>query len=211
MSSHHAMWLTLRTMSLSGAYGAADESESLQVLQRAFDLGCTFWDSASVYGFGGNERLIGRFLESHPEARDKLFIASKCGWPVSRYMHATALMSEIENGQRGNLTNSASHIKQYIEDSTRRLGTAPDLYYLHRRDPNTPLAESIGALAELKQTGQCKYIGISEPSAATLREACKSEYCTPNLSGQSDSTQLPTLTQCKSSTLRGVRRQRITA
>lgn len=70
-------------MSLSSAYGPADDQESLQVLAKALELGCTFWDSAAVYGFGHNEQLIGRFIKENPDARDKLFIASKCGWDVS--------------------------------------------------------------------------------------------------------------------------------
>ena len=69
-------------MSLSGAYGAADEDESLQVLAAAYRSGCTFWDTASVYGFGSNEELIGKFLAQNPGAREKLFIGSKCGYDV---------------------------------------------------------------------------------------------------------------------------------
>lgn len=69
-------------MSLSSAYGPANDDESLQVLAKALELGCTFWDSAAVYGFGHNEELIGRFLKQNPSAREKLFIASKCGWDV---------------------------------------------------------------------------------------------------------------------------------
>jgi aryl-alcohol dehydrogenase-like predicted oxidoreductase len=71
-------------MSLSGAWGPVDDEQGLKVLRRAFDLGSTFWDTASVYGFGHNEKLIGRFLKENPGARDKLFIASKCGWEVRR-------------------------------------------------------------------------------------------------------------------------------
>jgi aryl-alcohol dehydrogenase-like predicted oxidoreductase len=70
-------------MSLSGGYGPANDEESLRVLARAYELGCTFWDTAAVYGMGHNEELIGRFLKQTPGARDKLFIASKCGWDVS--------------------------------------------------------------------------------------------------------------------------------
>jgi aryl-alcohol dehydrogenase-like predicted oxidoreductase len=70
-------------MSLSGGYGPADDDESLKVLARAYELGCTFWDTAAVYGMGHNEELIGRFLKATPGAREKLFIGSKCGWDVS--------------------------------------------------------------------------------------------------------------------------------
>lgn len=77
--------------------------------------------------------------------------------------------------QTGPVTNSKSHINEFIEGSTARLGTKPDLYYLHRIDANTPLEESIGTLAALKKAGKCKYIGLSECSADTLRKACSSE------------------------------------
>lgn len=73
------------------------------------------------------------------------------------------------------VTNKASHINEYIDASIERLGRKPDLYYLHRIDPDTPLEESINALNDLKKAGKCKYIGLSEPSAETLRKACKSE------------------------------------
>lgn len=70
-------------MSLSGSYGAANDEESLQVLAKAIELGCTFWDSALVYGKGHNEQLLGRFFKENPGARDKVFLASKCGFDVS--------------------------------------------------------------------------------------------------------------------------------
>jgi aryl-alcohol dehydrogenase-like predicted oxidoreductase len=70
-------------MSLAGLYGAADDTESLQVLSKALDLGCTFWDSAAFYGYGSNESLIGRFFRENPGSREKVFIASKCGFDVS--------------------------------------------------------------------------------------------------------------------------------
>lgn len=126
------------------------------VLLKAIELGCTFWDTAVVYQAGVNEKLLGDFIRKH-NVRDKLFIASKCGFKVF-------------NGESG-ITNSASHIKEYIDGTIERLGFAPDLYYLHRIDPNTPLSESIPALDEIRKAGQTKYIGLSECSAATLRKA----------------------------------------
>jgi aryl-alcohol dehydrogenase-like predicted oxidoreductase len=80
----------------------------------------------------------------------------------------------------GTVTNKPAHIAAYIEGTRERLGFYPDLYYLHRIDPDTPLEESIPALEALKTAGKCRYIGLSEPSAATLRKACASEY-DPNL------------------------------
>ncbi|KAJ5457760.1 hypothetical protein N7475_009148 [Penicillium sp. IBT 31633x] len=130
--------------------------EAEPVLLKAIELGCTFWDTAVVYQAGVNEKLLGDFVRKH-NVRDKVFIASKCGFDVI--------------GGNGAVTNSASHIKKYIEGTIERLGFPPDLYYLHRIDPNTPLTESIPALDEIRKAGKTKYIGLSECSAATLRKA----------------------------------------
>ncbi|RAH47099.1 aldo/keto reductase [Aspergillus brunneoviolaceus CBS 621.78] len=133
-----------------------DASQSEAVLLKAIELGCTFWDTAVAYKAGENEKLLGDFIKKH-NVRDKLFVASKCGFEVF--------------GPERKVTNSAAHIKEYIEGTIERLGFTPDLYYLHRIDPNTPLEESIGALDELRRSGKTKYIGLSECSAATLRKA----------------------------------------
>ncbi|KAH3196712.1 hypothetical protein KXX02_003974 [Aspergillus fumigatus] len=129
--------------------------EAEPVLLKAIELGCTFWDTAVVYQAGVNEKLLGDFIRKH-NVRDKVFIASKCGFNVF--------------GDRS-VTNSPAHIKEYIEGTIERLGFAPDLYYLHRIDPKTPLEESIPALDEIRKAGKTKYIGLSECSAATLRKA----------------------------------------
>lgn len=126
------------------------------VLLRAIELGCTFWDTAVVYAAGINESLLGSFIRKH-NVRDKVFIASKCGFSV------------FEQG--GGVTNSAEHIEKYIEGTIERLGFAPDLYYLHRIDPKTPLEESIPALDKIRKAGKTRYIGLSECSASTLRKA----------------------------------------
>ncbi|RAK83614.1 aldo-keto reductase, partial [Aspergillus costaricaensis CBS 115574] len=128
--------------------------EAEPVLLKAIELGCTFWDTAVIYQAGVNEKLLGDFIRKH-NVRDKIFIASKCGFNVESFT----------------VTNSASHIKEYIEGTIERLGFTPDLYYLHRIDPNTPLEESIPALDEIRKAGKTKYIGLSECSAATLRKA----------------------------------------
>ncbi|KAL4919076.1 NADP-dependent oxidoreductase domain-containing protein [Aspergillus aurantiobrunneus] len=129
--------------------------EAEPVLLKAIELGCTFWDTAVVYQAGVNEKLLGDFIRKH-NVRDKVFIASKCGFDIFG---------------SGSVTNSASHIKEYIEGTIERLGFTPDLYYLHRIDPNTPLEESIPALDEIRKAEKTKYIGLSESSAATLRKA----------------------------------------
>ncbi|KAI4718733.1 putative aldo-keto reductase [Aureobasidium sp. EXF-10727] len=143
-------------MGISFALGndlSYDEAEP--VLLRALQLGCTFWDTAVSYGAGVNEKILGDFIRKH-NCRDKIFLASKCG------------IAAFEDGA---VTNSASHIQTYIEGTIERLGFAPDLYYLHRIDPDTKLEESIPALDSLRQTGKTKYIGLSECSAETLRKA----------------------------------------
>jgi aryl-alcohol dehydrogenase-like predicted oxidoreductase len=144
-------------MGLSHGLGSNLSLEEAEpVLLKAIELGCTFWDTAVVYQAGVNEKLLGDFIRKH-NVRDKVFIASKCGFNVI--------------GGDGSITNSASHIKEYIEGTIERLGFTPDLYYLHRIDPNTPLTESIPALDEIRKAGKTKYIGLSECSAATLRKA----------------------------------------
>lgn len=168
-------------MGFSMSYGPAVESESRETLDKALSLGCTFWDSAAIYGkgehispsrlgsstnhvtvliSGHNEQLIGDWVKQNPGSRDKLFIASKCGLPFDG---------------NGAADNSKEHIEEYIDQSIERLGFKPDLYYLHRIEPGRDLAESIGALQGLKEAGKCRYIGLSECNAETLRNACKSE------------------------------------
>ncbi|KAG5659170.1 hypothetical protein KAF25_000372 [Fusarium avenaceum] len=129
--------------------------EAEPVLLKAIELGCTFWDTAVVYQAGVNEKLLGDFIRKH-QVRDKVFIASKCGFDCFG---------------DGSVTNSAAHIKSYIDGTIERLGFTPDLYYLHRIDPKTPLEESIAALDEIRKQGKTKYIGVSECSAETLRKA----------------------------------------
>ncbi|KAJ4128974.1 hypothetical protein NW768_007499 [Fusarium equiseti] len=119
--------------------------EAEPVLLKAIELGCTFWDTAVVYQAGVNEKLLGDFIRKH-----------QCGFDCFG---------------AGSVTNSASHIKAYIDGTIERLGFTPDLYYLHRIDPKTPLEESIGALDEIRRQNKTKYIGLSECSAATLRKA----------------------------------------
>ncbi|KAF7548118.1 hypothetical protein G7Z17_g7265 [Cylindrodendrum hubeiense] len=130
--------------------------EAEPVLLKAIELGCTFWDTAVAYQAGVNEKLLGEFIRKH-NVRDKIFLASKCGFEVF--------------GPERKVSNSPSHIREYIDGTIERLGFTPDLYYLHRIDPNTPLEESIPVLDEIRKAGKTKYIGLSECSAATLRKA----------------------------------------
>ncbi|PPJ59355.1 hypothetical protein CBER1_05772 [Cercospora berteroae] len=138
-----------------GVGGNLSLEEAEPVLLKAIELGCTFWDTAVVYQAGINEKLLGDFIRKH-DVRDQVFIASKCGFAC------------FEDGA---VTNSAHHISTYIEGTIERLGCTPDLYYLHRIDPKTPLQESITALNATREAGKTKYVGLSECSAATLRKA----------------------------------------
>lgn len=146
-------------MGLSSGMGTAlnyDQAEP--VLLKALELGCTFWDTAVAYGAGINEKLLGDFIRKH-NCRDKLFIASKCGFEVF--------------GPIRSVSNSPEHIQTYVEGTIERLDFAPDLYYLHRMDPKTPLEESIPALDELRKTRKCKYIGLSEVCILLVLRCCK--------------------------------------
>ncbi|KAL4959737.1 NADP-dependent oxidoreductase domain-containing protein [Aspergillus stella-maris] len=149
-------------MGLNAAMGTDfDYEQSEPILMKAMELGCTFWDTAAAYKQGENEKILGEFIKKH-NVRDKVFVASKCGFDVF--------------GPERKVTNSAAHIKEYIEGTIDRLGFTPDLYYLHWIDPNTPLEESISTLDELRRAGKTKYIGLSECSAATLRKATTTKY-----------------------------------
>lgn len=152
-------------MGMSHGFGNNFTLEQAEpVLLKALELGCTFWDTAVIYGAGINEKLLGDFIRKH-NVRDKIFLASKCGFDCfgAKGGAGTPFTSQC--------TNSPEHIKTYIEGTIERLGFAPDLYYLHRIDPNTPLEDSIPALDAIRRAGKTKYIGISECSAATLRKA----------------------------------------
>ncbi|RXK36259.1 hypothetical protein M231_06462 [Tremella mesenterica] len=142
----------------SGA-GLRDEESSLELLTKAVNLGCTFWDTASIYGAGESELVIGRFFKENPGLREKVFVASKCG--------------VVRQNDKIIVTNTKSHIETSLQNTIKRLGTTPDMYYLHRRDPTVSLGESIGTLARLRDEGKFNYIGLSECSAATLRSACQ--------------------------------------
>ena len=146
----------LGCMSMSQAYGKPDRAESERVLHRALDVGYTFLDTASVYGLGHNEKLIGQTLKSR---RKEFVLASKCGIIVD------------ENGGRG-VDCRPDAVKQTCHESLERLQTdVIDLYYLHRRDPNVPIEDSVGALSELVTQGKIQHIGLSEVSSSTLRRA----------------------------------------
>jgi aryl-alcohol dehydrogenase-like predicted oxidoreductase len=147
----------LGCMGMSQSYGTRDDEESILTVHRALELGVTFFDTADVYGQGGNERLVARALG---ERRNEIILATKCG-----IVPAT---SDRKIGVNG----SPAHIRAACDASLSRLNTdVIDLYYLHRVDPVTPIEDSVGAMSELVQEGKVRFIGLSEASAATIRRA----------------------------------------
>ncbi|MSR11847.1 MAG: aldo/keto reductase [Gammaproteobacteria bacterium] len=147
--------LGLGCMSMSQSYGVADRTESERCLHRALDCGYSFLDTASVYGLGHNETLIGEVLGSR---RQQFVLASKCGI--------------VNRDDKRAVDCTPANIRNTLDASLRRLRTDMiDLYYLHRRDFNVPIEESVGALAQAVQAGKIRYIGLSECSSVTIRRA----------------------------------------
>ncbi|MFI9592514.1 aldo/keto reductase [Nonomuraea sp. NPDC052265] len=147
--------LGLGCMGMSEFYGQGDEKESTAVIHRALDLGINFLDTADMYGRGHNEELVGRAIEGR---RDEVVLATKFG--INR-----------EDGAR-TVENSPEYIRAACDASLRRLGVDHiDVYYMHRRNPDVPIEESVGAMAELVEQGKVGHLGLSEVSADTLRRA----------------------------------------
>jgi aryl-alcohol dehydrogenase-like predicted oxidoreductase len=145
----------LGCMGMSEFYGPSDEDESLASINRALELGVTFLDTSDMYGSGHNEQLVGRAIAGR---RDEVQLATK--FAIRR-----------ENGQR-RIDNSPEWIREACEGSLRRLGVERiDLYYMHRRNPEVPIEESVGAMAELVAEGKVAHLGLSEVNAETLRDA----------------------------------------
>lgn len=155
----------LGCMGMSFAYGPTDEQESINTLHRALDLGVNFWDTADMYANGENEKLISKVLVPN---RDKIFIATKFGF---RFKDGKASHS----GAPGTyFDGSPEWIRQAVDLSLQRLKIDTiDLYYAHRVDPNVPVEETVGAMAELVKAGKVKYLGLSEASAESIRKANK--------------------------------------
>ena len=143
-------------MNLSHGYGHCEPAQAEKLLLRALDLGYDLFDTAAVYGIGSNETLLGRVLKPY---RDQITLASKCA------LDGDSSGKRIIDGSRKN-------IHRMCETSLQRLQTdVIDLYYLHRKDPNTGIEESMGALADLKAQGKIRAIGLSEVSADTIQRA----------------------------------------
>ena len=152
----------LGCMGMSAFYGNTDEDEAVATIQRALELGVNFIDTAQLYGPLTNEQLVGRAIEGH---RDEYVIATKF---ARRMDDATpGDMSTI-----GPPDGSPEHVRKSIDGSLQRLGTDHvDLYYQHRVDPNVPIEDTVGAMAELVEAGKVRHIGLSEAAPETIRRA----------------------------------------
>ncbi|MER7462204.1 aldo/keto reductase [Streptomyces sp. NPDC097981] len=146
----------LGCMGMSHGYGATDDAQSIATLRHALDLGVTFLDTSDFYGSGHNEELIGRAVAGR---RDEVVLATKFGF-ANRLGDPTLVRGD------------AAYVRQACEDSLRRLGVDHiDLYYQHRVDPQVPIEETVGAMAELVRAGKVRHLGLSEAGAQTIRRA----------------------------------------
>ncbi|MFJ6995485.1 aldo/keto reductase [Streptomyces sp. NPDC003090] len=147
----------LGAMGMSEFYGDTDEAAARDTLDAALEAGVTLIDTADIYGRGANEEFLAPFVAAH---RDEITLATKF-----------AVVRGDDPARRA-VRNDPAYIKSAVEDSLRRLGVEViDLYYMHRRDPAVPLAESVGAMADLVREGKVKYLGLSEVTGDELREA----------------------------------------
>jgi aryl-alcohol dehydrogenase-like predicted oxidoreductase len=149
--------LGLGCMGMSWAYGPRDDAESVATVHEAIDLGITFFDTAEVYGPFENERLLGRALQGR---RDRVVIATKFGFKIG------------PDGKTAGADSRPEHVKEVVDASLQRLQTDHiDLLYQHRVDPNVPIEDTVGAMAETVRAGKIRYLGLSEASPKTLRRA----------------------------------------
>ncbi|MCF6524749.1 aldo/keto reductase [Streptomyces sp. JJ36] len=148
----------LGCMGMSMAYGPTDADAARATLERALELGVTLYDTADMYGSGENERFLAPFVRAH---RDEIVLATKFG----------VVLDPDDPLARG-VRNDAAYVRTCVEQSLRRLGVETiDLYYMHRRDPQVPLEESVGAMGELVREGKVRHLGLSEVTGSELRAA----------------------------------------
>ncbi|WP_078900617.1 aldo/keto reductase [Streptomyces sp. SBT349] len=148
----------LGCMGMSFAYGPTDADEARATLERALDLGVTFFDTADMYGLGANETFLSPFFRAH---REEVVIATKFG-----------IVLDPDDPVKRGIRNDRAYIRASVEGSLARLGVDMiDLYYMHRRDPSVPIEETVGAMAELVAEGKVAHLGLSEVTGAELRAA----------------------------------------
>ena len=147
----------LGCMGMSDFYGSSSQAQNLRVLGRAADIGCTFWDTSDMYGPFTNEILLSKALAGR---RERITLATKFG------------VSRGEDGSWRGIKGGADYVRDCCDASLQRLGTDYiDLYYQHRVDPDTPIEETVGAMAELVEAGKVRYIGLSEADPETIARA----------------------------------------
>ncbi len=147
----------LGCMGMSDFYGSSSEAQNLRVLERAAEMGCTFWDTSDMYGPFTNELLLSKALVGR---RDQITLATKFG------------VARGEDGSWQGIKGGADYVKSSCDASLKRLGTDHiDLYYQHRVDPKTPIEETVGELARLVEAGKVRYIGLSEADPETIARA----------------------------------------
>ena len=152
--------LGLGCMGMSEFYSGRDDDESLRTLDRALDLGCTFWDTADMYGVGENEELLAKSLKGR---RDRVVLATKFG-----------NVRDAEDKSFRSINGRPEYVHAACDASLKRLGTDHiDLYYQHRVDTSVPIEETVGAMAELIQQGKVRFLGLSEASVETIQRAHK--------------------------------------